>query len=461
MSRFSSKYGELDEVITSETTQTNERSFDISNLPTQELSKHLFGQVDWDEFLRAGVFLAQNEFQLLERAQDNLDYAMGNPSTAKSLATLLLKLADKCTSSIPAQQYVFTRIEEILSSDTEFRTRAGLFTIDGNKIQDGPFLRALRSTDTSIQETASVGLALLLTVCNGEVNSLVSWLCDMLQLGLEKPQATEIALPSLVILLRRESCRLPFAAKGGISLIVQTLNKLGRNGNAQQLYELTFCLWTLSLGESADVNAFLHCGSVSTLTELVAAAPSRKVVRMALSALLNLTIGSNEGVLTEMLTGGLTKMLENMIHSNAHKQAGDPEVESDVRNLFEILMKNYRDFSTYDRWVSEVKTGNLRWGIVHTEKFWRENAKLVEHNDFELLKDLIRLLSSDSPVHIAVALYDLGEWTRFYPNGRGVVKSLGGKDQAMELIGHHDPTIQMYALQCISKVMVTNWEFMK
>lgn len=62
---------------------------------------------------------------------------------------------------------------------------------------------------------------------------------------------------------------------------------------------------------------------------------------------------------------------------------------------------------------------------------------------------------------MAVALYDLGEWTRFYPNGRGVVKSLGGKDQAMELIGHSDPAVQMHALQCISKVMVNNWEFMK
>lgn len=272
----------------------------------------------------------------------------------------MLKLADKCTSSVPAQQYVFTRIEEILGSDTDFKNRAGLFTVDGTTIQDGPFLRALRSTDVFTQESASVGLALLYTAYNGEVNSLVAWICDMLQLGLEKPQATQIALPSLTILLRRETCRQPFTAKGGISLIVQTLNKIGRNGNAQQLYELTFCLWTLSLGESADIDAFLHCGTVLTLTELVAAAPSRKVVRMSLAALLNLTRGSNEGILTEMLTGGLTKMLENMIHSNAHKQAGDPEVEADVRNLFEILMKNYRDFSTFDRWVSEVKTGNLR-----------------------------------------------------------------------------------------------------
>jgi V-type H+-transporting ATPase subunit H len=349
---------------------------------------------------------------------------MGTPATAKSLATLLLKLADKCTSSLPAQQYVFTRIEEILSVESDFKTRAALFTsADGVTIQDTPFLRALRSTDVFIQESASVGLALLYTAFPGEdISSLVTWICDMLQVGLEKAPATAIVLPCLAILLRKETCRQPFTAKGGISLIVQTLNKLGRNGNAQQLYELTFCLWTLSLGDSADIDAFLHAGTILTLTELVAAAPSRKVVRMALASLLNLTHGSNEGVLTEMLTGGLTKMLENMIHSNAHKQAGDPEVESDVRNLFEILMKNYRDFSTYDRWMSEVKTGNLRsllplfslaplltppplslslrWGIVHTEKFWRENAKLVEHNDFELLKELIRLLASDSPVSV-------------------------------------------------------------
>lgn len=60
MARFAGKYGELDEVITSET-QTNERSFDVTSLNSQEVSKHLFGQVDWDEFLRAGVFLSQNE----------------------------------------------------------------------------------------------------------------------------------------------------------------------------------------------------------------------------------------------------------------------------------------------------------------------------------------------------------------------------------------------------------------
>jgi V-ATPase subunit H len=41
---------------------------------------------------------------------------------------------------------------------------------------------------------------------------------------------------------------------------------------------------------------------------------------------------------------------------------------------------------------------NIRWGIVHTDKFWRENARLVEQDEFKLLKLLISLLSSKDSV---------------------------------------------------------------
>jgi V-type H+-transporting ATPase subunit H len=38
---------------------------------------------------------------------------------------------------------------------------------------------------------------------------------------------------------------------------------------------------------------------------------------------------------------------------------------------------------------------------------------------------------------------------------------VGGKDVAMQLIGSSNVEIQRQALQCVSKVMVTNWEFMR
>lgn len=60
-----------------------------------------------------------------------------------------------------------------------------------------------------------------------------------------------------------------------------------------------------------------------------------------------------------------------------------------------------------------------------------------------------------------MALYDIGEFTRFYPNGRVVVSRLGAKDQIMMMMESENPDIQRHTLQCISKIMVTNWEFLR
>lgn len=283
---------------------------DLSSMEKSDASKHLFSQVDWDSYLRAGVFLSQSEFQLIERAQDNIDFAMGNETSARALANLLMKLADKCTSSVSAQQYVFTRVEEILlgSEDlNDFEKRALLFTINGKTLQDGPFLRALRSSDQYIQRSASSGLALLLNAGSGEHNSFITWLCEMFSTN--SPSSVEIAVPAMTILVRHQQYRRPLMAKNCVTIIGHLLAKLGTSGNAQMLYDLCFCLWSLSLDTNGDMKAFVHANIVFLLTDLMSAAPSRKVVRMAVSALYNLAQGENEGILQEMLSGGLTKIL--------------------------------------------------------------------------------------------------------------------------------------------------------
>ena len=64
MAKFISRYGELDEEI-ADGNNSNPTSSPSSNtlsaMDTQDASKHLFGQVDWDEFLRTEVFLSQTE----------------------------------------------------------------------------------------------------------------------------------------------------------------------------------------------------------------------------------------------------------------------------------------------------------------------------------------------------------------------------------------------------------------
>ena len=177
-------------------------------------------------------------------------------------------------------------------------------------------------------------------------------------------------------------------------------------------------------------------------------------------------------------------------------------------------MNNFRELSTFERWAAEVNGKNLKFGaswsfpghmtrcaapptprttdapqhrhlalptrhttarrsppvagLVHSEKFWRENAKELQANDFALLKALIELLRSDESEVVSVACYDLGEWVRFFPNGKSIAKNLGAKDLVMakieaKLPGSDEPDaeVQRHALQCMSKIMVQQWEFMR
>lgn len=404
----------------------------------------------------------------MESANKNLALVMDKPSEARECTKILIRILENCSSNVQIQQFVYATMQEILGIGSEFNeadapafgTRhAPLFTKDGKNLVDGPFVKALNTSDITVQKFASAAFATLLTVCDGNVGALIEWITN--KLTSHDTSVYGMAMPALSSLMRRGSARDAFVAAGGVQSIVYIFKKLGSNGNAQQTYELTFILWTLSLNAAHQLNQFLSAGTIRILVEMVAAAPSRKVVRMAVCTLRNLAQTENDDVLTEMLTAGLDKLLGNMVASNVHKQSGDPEVEEAVKGLHEILLKNYRDLSTFERWTSEVQSRALRWGIVHTEKFWRENCKFVEQNDFKLLKQLIQLLHSDDKTVIAIALYDLGEFTRFYPNGRLVVSHLGGKDRAMELLSSDDEEIQTNALQCISKIMIHSWDLMR
>ena len=39
--------------------------------------------------------------------------------------------------------------------------------------------------------------------------------------------------------------------------------------------------------------------------------------------------------------------------------------------------------------------GKLEWGQMHKDKFWKENVKKFERNDFDLIKKLINLLNNE------------------------------------------------------------------
>ena len=172
-------------------------------------------------------------------------------------------------------------------------------------------------------------------------------------------------------------------------------------------------IWTLTLSEDINTRAFLSSNAISTLSDFLSKTPSRKVTRVLVAALKNLASSGNNDVLTEMFASNLEKVLANLTQSAACKNSNDIEFDLDVKNLNDILSKNYRDLSTFDKWSSEVLSGALRWGVVHTEKFWRENCKHVEVNESKLLKALIAVLK-ESLDPVSDKFTELMEWEILY-----------------------------------------------
>lgn len=54
--------------------------------------------------------------------------------------------------------------------------------------------------------------------------------------------------------------------------------------------------------------------------------------------------------------------------------------------------------SNFDRYERELKEGKLKWGFIHSSKFWSENVLKFEQNDFRPLKMLAMLLTSQDCV---------------------------------------------------------------
>ena len=87
---------------------------------------------NFPSILRTGLHI---QHQLLDQSQKNLAVILDNPQKSKELATMLLKIADNCTSNLTVQQYVFTRVEEILGLGIDYNDAD--FDVFGPKVCSG------------------------------------------------------------------------------------------------------------------------------------------------------------------------------------------------------------------------------------------------------------------------------------------------------------------------------------
>ncbi|RHY13782.1 hypothetical protein B5M09_007756 [Aphanomyces astaci] len=422
---------------------------DVALAREEALAK--FKDINWATYTRAGGFsldkteiaaikemeiVAKNASQNEDQADALIDTFLREYGTA--LGAGLLKLIKNVTEP-SVLRYAFARIDDLLPDGGRSRKRATYFVGEGAYVEAAPFLRLLRSESGYTQYAAGHILAQFLTFRPKEqdIVSLIQWILDAVKASAQSNDVARAAtarnaITTLMVLLRNETARKLFTRAGGLARYV------------------CFCLWTLSFSEEA-VDAFGTSGAISALIQQVVAAPREKVVRVALEALQNL-LGKQNGAYNErMLDGGLLKTLTNL----RDRKWTDEDITKSITAIRDVLIREFKELNTMERYEKEVRTGLLTWGLLHTDKFWRENVMAFEANDFALIR------WSDDPKTVAVALYDLGDFVRFYPNGKHIAKRLGAKKVAMKLMTHENPDVQKQALTCISKMMVNKWEFVK
>jgi len=114
--------------------------------------------------------------------------------------------------------------------------------------------------------------------------------------------------------------------------------------------------------------------------------------------------------------------------------------------------------TSLERYHKELESGKLTFGPCHSEAFWKRYAAQFDEDNYKHIKRLIQLLKSQDNETVAVACSDLGEWSRFYPDGKKIIDNLKGKPILMELIAHTDPTVSKNAIVAVQKMLIRNWK---
>ena len=140
----------------------------------------------------------------------------------------------------------------------------------------------------------------------------------------------------------------------------------------------------------------------------------------------------------------------------------DEDINKNLKKLEEYFEEHQHVFSSIDKFRNQVKRGQLRWGPCHTTDFWAENFILFDRQDnLHLIKELVdNCLKRGVEDRVkAVACFDLGEFSRFFPNGKKILETHRVKDKMMELMQDSKTSseVKKQAITCYQKLLMTSW----
>mmetsp|Transcript_4015 Transcript_4015/g.9457 ORF Transcript_4015/g.9457 Transcript_4015/m.9457 type:complete len:481 (-) Transcript_4015:424-1866(-) len=375
-------------------------------------------------------------------------------------------------SNVKIKKYFLARVDQLLSEENGC---AKIF----NQLEDpyGPFLKVFPLRESAENDMIRMFACRILSRLFG---SLEKWYlqsmqetkqgCIKLQQTVDQPlqkfiitlntlarsKNNLIPLKALKNTLKLERAHEPFLRDGGIRMLAQLLTPGVHQ--EQVMYLSGFCVWMLSFNmkmlrqiDQSDAEE-KTIGLLKNMVAVVRQVQREKVIRICFAAFRNML--KSEELKGRMVGLGLVDVIKTL------NQTEDRELKENLTKVGEALKKFVGQLSTFEKYTTEVMSGQLQKSAVHNETFWRKNNTLFEKESYRHIRKLVELLDSKEEETLEMACYDLGEFARFHPDGRSIVTRMGAKNKIMRLMVGTREAVAKQALLCIQKLMVSNWEFL-
>jgi V-type H+-transporting ATPase subunit H len=265
-------------------------------------------------------------------------------------------------------------------------------------------------------------------------------------------------LEAITNVLKGDAFRALVYSKPGIHELV--FNVCPKTASSPFLYKCVFAMWMFTYDES--VMTQIARLVVIKVKDILMHSRVEKVVRLCLTVLRNF-LKRKDGLEDSL------KQLETVheaVQQLEYEKWRDTDLYDEIREVAEQISTDIHEQSNFDMYQRELKSGSLKWGFVHSSKFWAENFMKFEENGFEVLKTLRDMLidSSTDATTLAIACHDFGEFVALHPMGKRKAAQLGVKARVMELMGSSDAAhreVRREALMCCQKIMLNKWQDME
>lgn len=415
-------------------------------------AKILAAQPEWDRYERSGI-LPPGSAKLLSQLH-GLDAGSlkivlnSNPEIVALIPLVLANVASEIAPSL----YLLTVISESCRTDSSVWD---LLVRQGQRPGDffTPFSLLLGRPGID-QYTADKAIQVLTAIMSHSPDNTfsvqqVKLLGTNLVSGQYKTSQVGV-LDGLSNLLKQDAFRKPLFEVFGVlekilSVSVET---------PPALYRALFCIWTSSFNE--DVLARILAPRADMIVALLKSTFQEcrveKILRIALSVVANII--ASPSIAEAMVESGILHTIQPL----EYEKWRDSELYDSIRAVASRVANETSRHSNFERYEKELKSGSLKWGFIHSEKFWLENVNNFERENFAAVDRLVALLNSSDAVTQAVACHDLGEFARLHPSGKRVIAKLNGKSIVMGLMSSGNREVSKEALLCTQKLMLNQWQ---